>query len=128
MTKISNFRKLSRFGAQSQKLQEYSAKIEIPAGTHHNWERFKTEIVTPSGVFFEMVALKVSLSDDWCCSSSVLFSADKNRIDETRVLAQVYQKRPGLHILEVATLSSYNGEFYPSFTVEAKLKLSSTAF
>ena len=60
MTKLSQFQKLSRFGAQSQDKQEYTVGLSIPAGVYQRATNWKREFQAPQGVFFEMVAIQLN--------------------------------------------------------------------
>lgn len=128
MTKLSQFQKLSRFGAQSQDKQEYTVSLSIPAGVYQRATNWKREFQTPPGVFFEMVAIQLNNGGAWHPSNTFYFPADPGRAEDTMTVAQVYQISPGRHVLEVIALCSFDGDYYPPFQLDVKLKLSTTAF
>lgn len=128
MTKLSQFQKLSRFGAQSQDKQEYTVSLLIPAGVYQRATKWRKEFEAPQGVFFEMVAMQLNNNDTWHCSNTFYFPADPRRAENTMTVAQVYQIRPGRYVLEVIALCSFDGDYYPPLRLDVKLKLSTTAF
>ena len=128
MTKLSQFQKLSRFGAQSQDKQEYTVSLLIPAGVYQRATKWRKEFEAPQGVFFEMVVMQLNNNDTWHCSNTFYFPADPQRAENTMTVAQVYQIRPGRYVLEVIALCSFDGDYYPPLQLDVKLKLSTTAF